>query len=185
MPSESSTRYTGISSYKCYLLVIIFAYFSVFFIFSTLAIYICLGIYFATNDYQIRELCPQSMLWEYVLLSTIFAGNKITIYFLNNFTKKNYYFINKVNIGTFLIELFLILMGSFSIFDHSIACNNDNTDLGKFGISSYILQICYLLYSFFMIIDYCVYGKHTPEKSIAPRIEDIVIPESVINITII
>ena len=158
----SRAQYTGIGSYKCYCLLLILEYSSVFFTFASLAAYVCLGIYFLSQDYYIRDICSQSVLWEYVLLSIIFAGNKLSVYYLKKFTKKDYKFIKGVNLGSLIIEGILILLGGFGVFDYELACGNDNSNLWKFGIASFLLQIVYFFIA--ILISSSVFP--TPEKTI-------------------
>ena len=165
----STAQYTGVGSYKCYCLLLICAYSSVFFIFSSLAVYISLGIYYMSQNYSIREQCPDSILWEYVLLSVILSGNKLSVYYLKNFTNKTYKFIKAVNLGSLIIEAGLILIGGFGLFDYGLACGNDNTDLWKFGIASFLLQIVYFFISVCRGIDFCL-SKPPQVKSIVPDI---------------
>jgi hypothetical protein len=165
----STAQYTGIGSYKCYCLLLILAYSSVVFIFTTFAAYTCLGIYFLNQDYYIRAICPPSILWEYILLSVIFAGNKLSVYFLKNFTKKDYKFIKGVNLGSLIIESILLLVGGFGLFYHSLSCDSD-TNLCKFGISSFLLQIIYFFVAGYMAIDNCVYGPPRA-KAVLPKID--------------
>jgi hypothetical protein len=165
----SRAQYTGIGSYKCYYLLLILAYSSVFFTFASLAAYVCLGIYFLSQDYYIRDICFQSVLWEYVLLSIIFAGNKLSVYYLKKFTKKDYKFIKGVNLGSLIIEGILILLGGFGVFDYELACGNDNSNLWKFGIASFLLQIVYFFIAICRGIDYCLI-EPPGVKSIVPNI---------------
>ena len=165
----SDGSYTGVNSYKCYCLLLICAYSSVFFIFASLAVYISLGIYYMSQNYVIREICPDSILWEYVLLSVIFSGNKLSVYYLKNFTNKSYKFIKGVNLGSLIIEAILILVGGFGLFDYRMACGNDNTDLWKFGIASFLFQIVYFFVAFCKGIDFCL-SQPPGVKSIMPDI---------------
>ena len=169
MPSDYRSGITGVNSYKCLVCLLILSYSSVFFIFSTFAVYYSLGIYYLTQDYYIRNECPNSILWEYVLISTIFGGNKLSIYLLKNFTNAKFKFIQKANIATLFLEASLVTVGGFGLFDHALACNNDNTNLWKFGIASFLLQIIYIFVATFRILMDYVHGEPS-KRNIIPDI---------------
>ena len=156
------------SNFKCFILLLTLIYLSVFLFYSVLLAYISVGIYFLSNDFYLRDLCPQSQLWNYCLASIIFSGNKYVVYLLQKFSKKSYKFINKINVVTLVIEVSLIILGGFGLFDHRLACDNDNTDLWKFGISSFLLQIIYSFVATYRIIDWYVHGE-PPVKPIDPK----------------
>lgn len=166
----STAQYTGIGKYYCYCFILILAYLSAFFIFTILFSYICVGIYVLNQDYYIRAICPSSLIWEYVLLSVIFSGNKLSVYFLKNFTNKEYKFIKNVNLGSLIIELILLLMGGFGLFYNSLSCDSDDTHLMKYGITSFILQLVYFFVAGYMAIGYYVYSP-LQEKSVLPKID--------------
>ena len=159
----------GIKSYKCLVCLLILSYLSVFCILSIFATYYSLGIYYLTQEYYIRNACHDSILWEYVLISTIFAGNKLIVYVLKNFTNAKFRFIQKANIATLFLEASLVTVGGFGLFDHQLACNNDNTNLWKFGIASFLLQIIYVFVSTYKVIMDITYGE-PPKENIIPDI---------------
>ena len=171
MPGDYRSGITGVKSYKCLVFLLILAYLSVFFIFSIFAAYCSLGIYYLTQDYYIREQCPESILWDYVLVSTILAGNKLSVYLLKNFTNVKFSFIKKINIASFFIEASLVTVGGFGLFDHNLACQYDNTNLWKFGIASFLLQIIYIFVATYkMLMDYA-YGEPFKKRNIVPDIQ--------------
>ena len=121
---------------------------------SSLLTYISLGIHFLVNDYHLRDVCPDSHLWEYVLLAVILSPLYLIHFFLKKFTRVSLKNKFRVLIFSVITYLALLVFGGFGLYDYNLSCENDEEDLWKFGIASFIFQLLYLFYCFICYLEY-------------------------------
>lgn len=118
---------------------------------SSVLTYFSLGIHFLVKDNHIRNSCPDSLVWEYVVLCVIFTP----FFYLHHFMK---YYLSYRKKTTFRVLIFSVIFCIVSIFFGGLSlhsgCENDHTDIRKFAIASIILQVFFLLYSFIAYLDY-------------------------------
>jgi len=136
---------------------------------SSYITYISLGINYLVNDYNLRAICPESYLWEYVLVSVIFSPLLIIHHILKKYTQTTLKTKFRVLVFSVLSYLGTIVLGGFGLYDYNLSCESDNEDLWKFGIASFILQLMYLFYCFICYLEY-----------ILP--EEVEIPNEAINV---
>ena len=174
----SSNTYDGIMPTRCLYCILILTFTPLILCLSILFTYIGLGINYLVNDYNIRELCGESILWDYVLVSVIFSPLFFTHFILKRYTKVSLESRFKILVGSVFLYLGIVFTGGFGLYDHSLACDNDNLDLWKFGISSFILQILYLFYCFIYYLDY-ILPEDTPieENNSSPEFDESIFTE--------
>ena len=168
MPSNA---YDGMIPSKCLYFILCLNFLPSIIGLSSLLTYISLGVHYLVQDYNIKNLCPESYLWEYVLLSVIFSPLFFIHYFLKQKTRVTLERRFKVLIISVILYLAIVFLGGYGLYDHSLACENDNTDLWKFGISSFILQLLYLFYCFIYYLDYILPEPTTPDPPSTPSSE--------------
>lgn len=121
---------------------------------SSVLTYFSLGIHFLVKDISIRNECPDSFLWEYILVCVIFTP----FFYLHHFLKKYLSFSKKITFRVLIFSVFFcfiaVIYGGIGLYNHSSNCENDTSDLSKFGIASLIFQILFLIYGFVAYLDY-------------------------------
>ena len=104
-----------------------------------LVVYIVFGIVYLIEDYYVSNECKGSNLWAYVLVSIILSTLNIGI-------KKNRDEKLDITITKFLIvgifNLALVVWGGIELWKNSYSCDDlFNSNLWKFGLSSFIFQV--------------------------------------------
>ena len=161
----TSIRYDGMVPTRCLYFILCLTFLPLIFLISSLFTYIGFGIYFLVEDYEIRDYCPDSYLWEYILTCVIFSPLYIIHNFLKKYTKVSLDIRFRILIYSVIIYLSIVVLGGLSLYDYNLSCESDNEDLWKFGISSFIFQIIYLFYCFIYYLDYIL-----PYRPISPEI---------------
>lgn len=138
---------------------------------SSFVTYISLGINFLVIDYNLRAICPESYLWEYVLVSVIFSPLLIIHHILKKYTHTTLKTKFRVLIFSVLSYLATIVLGGFGLYDYNLSCENDDKDLWKFGIASFIIQLMYLIYCFICYLEYILPEEEGEEPNEAINLE--------------
>ena len=153
----------GMTSCKCLAMFVCLSYCPIFIGLSSLITYISLGIHFLVSDYGITTSCPESYLWEYVLVSIIFSPLFYLHHYLKIYSNVKRKIRFKILIFSVLAIFCVLICGGFGLYDHSFSCENDDTDLYKFGISSFIFDIIFMIYGFFNYLHYLLPPEDTSQ----------------------
>lgn len=160
-----ATNYSdGFIPMRCVLLVICLSSLPLILNISFFITYFSLGVNYLVTDYSLRALCPESYLWEYVLVSVIFSPLFIIHFILKKHTNTTLKTKFRVLIFSVLCYLGTIVLGGFGLYDYNLSCGSDGEDLWKFGITSFILQLMYLFYCFICYLEYIL-----PEEEEEPN----------------
>ena len=128
----TSNKYDGMVPTKCLYFIMCLSFIPLILTFSSLFVYMGFGIYFLVEDYAIRDYCPESFLWEYILVCVIFSPLYVIHYFLKRYTKTSLEIRLKIILYSVTIYLFIVIFGGSGLYDHSLACDSDDEDLWKF-----------------------------------------------------
>ena len=110
---------------------------------SGLVAYIVLGIIYLIQDYDLSNECKGCNLWAYVLVFLILSCMNIGI--KNDSDEPLDNSLIKILIGG-ILNLSLSIWGGIELWNNSHSCDVFNSNLWKFGLSSFILQlfICFI-----------------------------------------
>lgn len=118
---------------------------------SSVLTYFSLGIHFLVKDSHIRNSCPDSLVWEYVVLCVIFTP----LFYLHHFMKNYLSFKKKTTFRVLIFSIgFCIIFLVFGGLSFQTNCENDATDLKNFAIASLTFQFLFLIYGFIAYFDY-------------------------------
>lgn len=120
----------------CYIAVLIIL---MIVLIAGLVAYITFGIIYLIEDYNLSNECKGSNLWEYVLVSLILSTLNVGIK-KNSDENLDITFTKFLIVGVF--NLTLLIWGSIELWNNSYSCDDlFNSNLWKFGLSSFILQV--------------------------------------------
>ena len=78
-----------------------------------------------------------------------------------------------------------MVFGGFGLYDYNLSCENDEEDLWKFGIASFIFQLLYLFYCFICYLEYILPEEKKDETPVnSPDFElenDVFVDDSYIH----
>lgn len=129
--------------------------------------YTVMGILIIIDSYDSWVDCKDdSSLWPYSLMSLILFLNKTNIFDLGCLSSTSEDLAIGKIFASYVTELCLFVWGSVELFKKADNCDNlMNSDLWKFSLASFILQIIYALCVLVTFIFICIISKETKEKS--------------------
>ena len=155
------------------IVLICLGYIPIFLGLSFVLTYISLGIHFLVYDYR---RCYGELVWDYILASVFFCSFFITHYFLKNYFNicrwKRIWFILLSSLTFFI----LIIIGGFALYKEDTCYGG----LWDFGVFNFVIQICYLPYSFLIYYDYMFPKKNSRILDDASSL-DIILDEDMVH----
>ena len=129
--------------------------------------YTVMGIIILIDSYDNWLECKDdSSLWPYALISLILFLNKTNIFDLGCLSSNSEDLAIGKICASYVTELCLFVWGSVELFKKAENCDNlINSDLWKFSLASFILQIIYALCVLVTFILICLVSKEPKEKS--------------------
>jgi hypothetical protein len=148
----------------CEMFLIGFGILFVLFLIVGSVVWFVYGIIFLVNDYHVADDCSDSNLWAYVLVAVILYWQKVNA---KNIGKDEAF---GILICSAIIDFGLAIWGATELFHKTdgSGCNElEDSNLWKFGLATFIVQITYSSLIFLFLLSVCLISKYTSSENIS------------------